>query len=77
MDHPIHVDAPHACHRRRVILRHAQEMERLAWQIHDVLAQRGDHAGVTEIRTRMHGAKTAQLAPAASAAEASGRRVPP
>ena len=55
-------------------LRHAQQMERLAWQMHDLLAQRDDHVGAAEIRTRMHQVKTAQFAASASAAE--GRAFP-
>jgi hypothetical protein len=50
-------------------LRHAQQMERLAWQMHDLLAQRDDHVGAAEIRTRMHRTLTAQYAASASAAD--------
>jgi hypothetical protein len=58
------------CIERRLTpaLQTAQEIERVIWEVSDHLAQRDDHAGVSEIRTRMYRIKTAQLAPPASAA---------
>ena len=50
-------------------LKHAQQLERSAWQIHDALDQRADHAGAAEIRTAIHRVKTRQYERAASAAE--------
>jgi hypothetical protein len=47
----------------------AQALERVVWEVHDHLAQRGDHAGASEIRTAMHRVKTRQYERAASAAE--------
>jgi hypothetical protein len=50
-------------------LQEAQQIERRIWEIHDVLAGRGDHAAAAEIHERIRAAKTAQLVPSASLAE--------
>jgi hypothetical protein len=60
--------AEHIEQRLTPALQTAQEIERAIWEVHDHLAQRDDDDAVTEIRTRMHRIKTAQLAPTASAA---------